>query len=895
MYMRLLAFSIGIAAAAWGQSKPHSRVPVAFEPNRGQAPAGVEYVARGAGYTLSLRAGSAELIGRGGRVTATLVAARKSRAEAEAPLPGVVNYLLGQDSSGWHTGLPTYARVRYRAVYPGIDVVYYGDDGRLEYDFLIAAGADPRRIRLRYQSARAVRLDSSGDLVLESASGEIRQQRPSVYQEIAGVRREVAARYAISGDTVRFELAAYDHARPLVIDPALTWATYFGSANSDSGEAVAVDSTGNIYVAGSTVSSLGDVNAFVAKLNANGASTIYTTVFPGSSDDLCHAMAVDSSGNVYVAGETSSSDFAADGTYITKLAAPGVPHVFISKLDPTGMSLVYSHYVAGGGSEIAYGLALDPGNNAYIVGITNSTDFPVTTGVAQTVRGGGVDAFVMKFDGTGARVYGTLLGGTGDDYGYAVAVDAAGNAFVTGTTNSSNFPVTSSAYRSKNAGGFDAFVSKLSPTGNLVFSTYLGGSADDFGNGIAVDSSGAAYVAGETKSSDFPTLNPFQSIMGGGAGDVFVAKVDGSGSSLAYSTYLGGTGEDFANAIALDGGGNVYLTGGTTSGDFPVTNAFQATNLGVATGLVAALDPSGSSLLFSSYLGGSGAGTGSSAAGDTGNGIAMSCSAGLVVTGSTASTNFPVTAGAFATTYIGGGSDAFVARIAAGGTPVVAATGVLNSASNGVGPVAPGSLVTMYGSALAVTTQTASSTPWGINLGGVSVAVNGAAVPIYYASSGQMNIQLPYETRAGTASVTVTGPCGASSPVVFLVAQAAPYIFQTADGSAILQNQDLSVNGSNRPAKAGSVVTVYLTGIGPLDHPVPTGDAAPATSLSRATLPVHVTVGNFDTTVQFLGLTPGLVGLAQANLLVPNLSPGQYPIVITIGGTDSNPATMWVN
>jgi uncharacterized protein (TIGR03437 family) len=226
---------------------------------------------------------------------------------------------------------------------------------------------------------------------------------------------------------------------------------------------------------------------------------------------------------------------------------------------------------------------------------------------------------------------------------------------------------------------------------------------------------------------------------------------------------------------------------------------------------------------------------------------------------------------------------------------VVASTGVLNSASNGVGPVAPGSLVTIYGSGLAVTTQTANSTPWGINLGGVSVAVNGAAVPINYAGSGQMNIQLPYETKPGTATVTVTGPCGSSSPVAFLVAQAAPFIFQTADGSAILQNQDLSINGPSRPAKAGSVVTVYLTGIGPLDHPVPTGAAAPATSLSRATLPVHVTIGNVDTTVQFLGLTPGFVGLAQANLAVPNLSPGQYPIVITVGGIDSNHATMWVN
>ena len=448
----------------------------------------------------------------------------------------MVHYLKSSGPATPLTNIPTFARVRYTAIYRGIDLVYYGNDGRLEYDFNVAPGADPRQIRLRYEGVRRLALEASGDLLISSAADAIRQHRPYVYQEIDGARRQIAARYLLRGHTVRFELAAYDHALPLVIDPALTWATYFGTTNSDSGEAVAVDSTGNIYVAGSTVSSLGDVNAFVAKLNPSGASTIYTAVFPGVHD-LGHAIAVDSSGNVYVAGETSSSDFQADVAYITRSASPGVPHVFISKLDPTGMSLVYSHLVAAGGSEIAYGVALDAANNAYIVGATNSTDFPVTTGVAQTVRAGGVDLFVMKFDTSGARVYGTLLGGTGDDYGYAIAVDAGGDAFVTGATNSSNFPVTSSAFRSRNTGGFDAFATKLSPTGNLVFSTYLGGSGDDFGNGIAVDSSGAAYVVGETASSDFPTLKPYQATPGGGSGDVFVTKLDGSGSSLVYSTF----------------------------------------------------------------------------------------------------------------------------------------------------------------------------------------------------------------------------------------------------------------------------------------------------------------------------------------------------------------------
>jgi len=897
--MRLLAF-VMVTAAAWGRTGP----PVAFEPNRGQAPPDVEFLARAGGFSLALESGAAGWISRGSRITARLSGARHVKAEPEGRLPGVVNY-VALDPSASQTGIPTYARVRYRQVYPGIDVVYYGGaasgPASLEYDFAIAPGGDPRQIRWQYQGARALRVDSAGDLVLETPSGAIRQHRPLVYQEVAGVRRQIAGRYVLRGNSVRFAVAAYDRTRALVIDPVITWATYFGNGAPDVAEAVAVDGTGNIYLAGSTISSYGDADVFAAKLNPSGATTVYTVVFatssyPATSNDYAHAISVDSSGAVCIAGETYSSDFPADTTYITKTAvADGSTffHVFISKLDPTGTSLVYSHYVAGGGSERAYGVAVDSSANAYLVGLTTSTDFPVTTGTAQTTHSSGADAFVMKFDTSGNRSYATFLGGTGDDYAYAVAVDSAGDAFVTGQTNSSNFPVTSSVYQSHEAGGYDAFVTKLSPGGTLVFSTLLGGSGDDFGFAIAIDSNGAAYVAGETKSTDFPTLNPFQAKFGGGAGDIFVSKVDASGATLSYSTFLGGTGEDIAYGISLDAGRNAYITGSTTSGDLPTSNAFQTTNLGVINAVVAALDSTGSSLLFSSYLGGAG-GSSASTVGDSGNAIVMSCTSGLVVVGATSSTDFPTTTGTVTPTSPGTGSNAFVAKLSAGGTPVVALGGVLNSASNGVGPVAPGSLVTIYGSGLAQSTQTAPSTPWGISLGGASVAVNGAGAPLYYASPSQINIQLPYETSRGVANVTVTSACGASQAVSFQVAQAAPYIFQRADGTAVAQNQDHSINAQGNGAKVNSVVTVYLTGIGPLDNPVATGAAAPNSPLSRTTLPVHVTIGNFDTTVQFLGLTPGFVGLAQANLFVPNLSPGEYPIIITIGGIDSNPAMMWV-
>ena len=887
--MRVLAFILtAIAAGA------HGKLPVAFEPNQGQAPGQVQFLAHGRGYSLALQPGRAELRARGGRISAALVGARATNGQAEAKLPGVVNYLAG-DAAASRSGIPTYARVRYREVYPGIDVVYYGNEGQLEYDFVLAPGADARRIAVRYEGARRLRLDAAGDLVLETASGEMRQHRPELYQENHGVRRRISGRYLLRGQTVRFEVGAYDHARPLVIDPALTWATYFGSTGDDGGQAVAADSSGNIYMAGYSATAAEGYDAFVTKISPDGTTALYTTVLPGNGDDLAFALAVDGSGNAYFAGETTSSNLPQAG-YLNNTNPGSTLDAFVAKLDTTG-KLAYFNYLGGSGAEAINGMAIDAAGNAYVVGSTNSPDFPVSSGVAQTAPAGGVDIFVTKFDPTGKGVYSTYLGGGGDDFGNSIAVDSSGNVFLTGTTASSNFPVTLTAYQPRTAGGSDAFITKLSPSGGLVFSTYLGGTGFDSGNAIAIDSSGAVYVAGQTASGDFPTLNPLQKALNGNS-DIFVAKLNGSGATLAYSTFLGGSADEIANAIALDSANNVYITGQTFSTDYPVQDAFQATAPGSAPALVTALNTAGSALLFSSYLGGNGANTSTASGGnvgDVGNGIFLSCPAGLLVAGNTTSTNLPVTAGALRTSYQGGAGDAFLARLGVGGTPAVPAGAVLNSASSGAGPVAPGSLISVFGSALALATQTAALTPWPNTLGGASVAINGAAAPIYYASPTQMNVQVPYEAQNGSASLTVTAPCGTSVPVTFQVAASAPYIFQSADAVAITQNQDFSINSANNPAKVGSVVTVYLTGIGPLDNPVPTGAPAPATTLSRATLPIHVTIGGFDTVVQFLGLTPGFIGLAQANLFVPNLSPGRYPISITIGGVASNAANMWVN
>jgi uncharacterized protein (TIGR03437 family) len=847
---------------------------------------------------LALTGERAEWIAPHSRIATVLAGARAGvRGEGEGPLAGVVNYWLGRDKSRWIRNVPTYERVRYRGIYPGIDLIYYAKDGRLEYDFEVAPGADPHRIAMRFEGVERVHVDAAGDLVLDTPAGELRQHLPAIYQDGEGARRAIRGRYVLRGGTVRLEVARYDRSRRLVVDPALTWATYFGFGTADSGESIALDSSGNVYVVGTALTTTGYTKVYFAKLNPTGTSAIFTNVYGGESNDYGHAVAVDASGNMYIAGETTSGYFYADTTYLDYY--PGYSDdAFITKVDPTGTEALFSHYYGGGGTDAAYGLALDSSDNVYMVGSTNSSGSApilVSTGAAQTNFGGGnSDAFVVAFSAGGVAIYGTYLGGSGDDYGNGIAADSSGNAYVTGSTTSTNFPVTGSVYQSTNKGAADAFVSKLAPsTGALEFSTYLGGSGADYGYGIALDASGAIYVAGETASTDFPILGAYQSSFGGGTGDAFVSKLSGNGTTLVYSTYLGGSAEDGAAAVAVDKAGNAYITGGTASTNFPVSNAFQATNAGASNAFVAGLNASGAGLLFASYLGGSG--TEVSGGTDYGNGVAVNCAAGLVAIGTTQSTDFPVTAGALSPSYLGGASNAFVAMIGAGGgIPAITPGGVVNGATFSSAPVAPGSFISIFGAGLSLVSQQAASAPWPATLAGVTVSIDGTSVPIYYVSSGQINVQLPYETGTGTAVISVASPCGTSTFLTFQVAQAAPYILQTGSGAAIVQNQDYSLNGPNNPAAAGSVITVYMIGIGPLDHAIPTGAAAPSSPLSNATLPKSATIGGMNAPVYFLGMTPGYVGLAQANLTVPAAGSGSQPVVITVGGVASNGPAVYV-
>jgi len=888
----LLFLSAALASAA--------SLPVAFEPNRGQEPGPAEFIVHTSGAALTLRAGRAEWISRQARVAVVFASARRDvQGQGEEALPGVVNYLIGNQPSAWRKNIPTYSRVRYRQLYPGVDVVYYVNDARLEYDLVLARGADPSRIRLRVEGAQGLRVDDAGDLVIATAGGELRQHRPIVYQESNGERRQVAGRYQLRGNEVRFALGRYDRSQPLVIDPALTWATYLLPSSSVNAQASAVglDSGGNIYMAGTVLATSGYNDGFVAKLNSSGTAAAYVTLIGGvGGDSIGSTIAVDSAGNIYMAGATDSASFYADTSYLNYYPGSSVDG-FVMKFDNLAQNVSFSHYFGGSGYDVFNGLALDAEDNVYLVGSTNSPDLLV--GPALTTLRGPSNAFVVGFTSAGAAFYSTYLGGSGSDFGNAIAVDSTGDAFVTGSTTSSNFPVTSGAFQSTLKGGADAFVAKIgAPGGALIYSTYLGGSGNDEGNGIAVDKSGAVYITGDTASTDFPLLGAYQSTYGGGATDAFVTRLAGSGQTLLYSTYLGGSGADIGSAIAIDSTGNAYITGNTTSTNYPTSDAFQSSNQGTTNAIVTGLNASGSGLLFSSYLGGNGTATvlaGSTNYGDYGTAVALNCAAGLVVAGVTTSTNFPTTSGAVTPSYPGDAPDAFVAQIAAGGgVPDITPGGIVNNANFASGPVAPGSIVSIFGTGLAPFTQIFTAFPLTTSLAGTAVTVNGVNAPMFYAGSSQINIQLPFEIGAGPAAITVSDSCGSSGQVSFQVAQAAPYILQTAAGEAILLNQDNTVNGPANAAKAGSVAQIYLIGIGPVSNPPADGAAASLTQLSPSKLNYSATIGGWSTGVPFLGLAPGWVGLDQANVTVPGLSTGSYAVVITVGGVQSNGPTMYV-
>lgn len=929
----------------------YGKLPIRFEANEGQAPPAAKFVSRGQGYTLLLtrsgitlafEAGKkrsapksialegllndnmtavapllapyflfSELVASGDaphlasttasnarRVEAQhltvmrlelLDANPRARATGLNELPGRSNYLIGNNPSKWLTRVPNYASVRFQDVYSGIDLVYHGNPaktGQLEYDFIVAPGGDPSLIKLNLQGAKHLRLDSHGNLVISVAGGEVLLQKPLVYQQVRNSSKKditpqkhfLPGRYQITANgLISFKVALYDTRKPLVIDPVLSYSTYLGGTNFDAGTRIAVDSSGDAYVAGVTSSSdfpntagiIGQAvgtqtcswggktipcpDAFVTKLSSDGQTILYSTFIGGSRADGATGIDVDSNGNVFLTGFTSSSDFpTTSGAFQT--AHKGQSDVFVSKLNSAGSAFLYSTLLGGSKDDVPLGIATDTTGNAFVAGVTFSTDFPVTQGSLQpTLTAGNCsqtsgyqspcpDAFVTELNNSGTAIaYSTYLGGSSFDAAANIALDSAGSAYVTGITASGDFPTTSGSYQSTTSGGTcgpsksthpctQGFVAKLNPSGStLDYSTYFGESdGDTMGTAIAVDGSGNAYVAGITNSGSLQTTG--QSFTVGTCGsttnafncpDAFVAKFNSAGSALSYMTYLGGASYDLATDIRLGPSDDAYVVGGTTSLDFPVTNSAAQVNFGGGScttdinstsytvncpnAFLTVLGATGSNL-YSTFLGGAGGGAAF--------GVAVDTSGNAYLAGTTVSSDFPVANAE--QPQLAGDSEAFVAKISgisASTAAVALSPGTLTFGDVNVGDSSTPQTATLSNSgnsALSISsigvTGTNSSDFSQTNTCGTSLAAGSSCtISIVFnpGASGWRNGTLTVTDGAGnspqTASLTGRGQdftltANTSSQTVTAGA-AASYDLQLSPQGGFNQAVDLSCSG----------------------------------------------------------------------------------------------------
>ena len=665
--------SYALLTIAAGLAGVPGKAELWFVPNAGQAQPEVRFMVKTPRLTAQFLQTQIWFSVKDVRIGYELLGANPAaRIEGVGQLPGKTNFFLGSDPGGWQQDVPVYDEIRYTGIYPGVDMIYAGVKQRLKSDFIVAPGADASAIRFRYTGVNGLRVDTTGALVLATPAGTLREEAPEIYQQDGGgARRRVEGRYKVAADgSIGFALGAYDRARTLIIDPLIAYSTYFGGSGLDNVTGTAVDASGYVYITGWSDSqnlvtrnplrsTPAGVEAFVAKFATDGRTLVYCTYIGGSGDDRASGIVVDAAGNVYIAGSTMSADFPVVNAAQTMLA--GGKDAFVVKLSPAGNSLVYSTYYGGRANDSANAIAVNAAGNVFIAGETLSSDLPLYTPY-QGTNHGLTDIFVAKLLPAGnGLVYSTYIGGRGDDRATAIAVNAAGAAYLTGSTTSPDFAMTM-PFQSIFRGNQDAFVLKLDPSGSsLNYSTYLGGSgggpgSPETGAGIAVDSAGNAYVAGTTGSFDFPLLNALQSTHSGSATDVFVTKLNSSGSGLVFSTYLGGSSIDVATAIALDSSGKIYVTGYTASTDFPSPTPTLAVNSGMYDGFMAQLAANGSQLLQSSLRGGGGS--------DTINAIALRGNE-VSLAGQTASGNFPVQNAL--QPYAAGGLDGFVTKLAPSG------------------------------------------------------------------------------------------------------------------------------------------------------------------------------------------------------------------------------------
>jgi len=774
-----------------------AKLPLTFEANHGQFDAPVRFLSRTPRYTMFLTPNETVLQLHGAQhdvIRWHLSGANADPSiQGERPLETRTNYFRGTDRAKWRTDVDNFAQVRYERVYPGVDLVFRGNQQQVEYDFTLAPNANAKQIRFAFDGVDSMTTKKDGSLLLRTPHGTLVQSRPLVYQEIGGRRSIVDAHYRVNGKSVGFALGNYDHSQPLIIDPVLDWSTYLGGSDVDLSYAIALDSSGNAYVTGvsgstdfPTVNPIQGTKAYdwdvmVAKINAAGTAVVYATYLGGNGgNEYGLGIAVDSSGNAYVSGGTNSSDFPGitGGSIQSTYGGTGYYRdAFALKINAAGSAILWATYLGGSGDDMAYGITADSSGNAYVAGYTESASLPWISGSAiQPTFGGSTDGFVIKINSSGANVWATYLGTSGGDSLGVVRLDGSGNVWVAGTTDSSSWPgVTGSSAQSTYAGNGDAVITEINAAGTAIgYSTYLGGSDYEEMQGLALDSSGNVYVTGTTLSTSFPGVTG-SSIQpsNGGSYDMYVTKLNSTLSSITWSTFLGGSDYDGSQDIAVDSSGNVYVAGMTASTNFPVSNAIQATYGGGTVDATATkINAAGTAILYSTYLGGSDE--------DQCYGGAIDGSGHFYLTGFTASNDFIGTSGSAIQPAYGGNYDAWIARIGDSASPSLTSI----SPTSGV----PGTQVTLTGTGFGAVQGTGS-----VWLG------NKLAGSIVSWSNTQVVATVATNVASGSAQVQQAGTW--SNAITFTIIT--PTISSISPSSGVPGTQ-VTINGTNFGTTQGS-------------------------------------------------------------------------------------------
>ncbi len=872
-----------------------------------------KFCGRGQGYGVILGASGIRLAANGKEASISFEdAVEDARAETSAPLPGVTNYFIGDDPGQWRTDISGFGRVAFREIWHGIDVAFYGSQEAFEYDFIVRPDGDPRSIRMRISSGDEPELKPNGDLIL-TRSG-LRMRRPVIYQQSGDRRIEVEGDFELeAGGAVGFTVGRYDRGLPLIIDPIIEYASYYGGNGTDIGYGIAVDRLGNIYLTGQT-SSLdfpqrngfytmmqGANDAFVMKLNSIGSTVIFATYIGGRNPgDKGWAIAVDRDNNIYFTGETNSLNYPT-----VNAAQPlfrGNVDAFLTKLNSQGNAILFSTYLGGSLPDASYGLVLDNAGNCYIAGRTDSENFPVLEPIQETLRGQR-DIFVSKFDRDGALVFSTYFGGDAEsatildtEVAYGIAIDQFDRIYLTGYTSSPSFPV-------RDGLGFpfggveDAFVIKLDlEQRTVIYSSYLGGTRADNARGIAVDAFGNVYINGFTLSTDFPVLNPIQANYAGNI-DGFVTKISASGRELIYSTFLGGSSDENTGiivenvpscALVVDRAGNAYLTGKTASTDFPLELPVQATLRGDHDLYIARIDPGGSRLLYSTFFGSSF--TGSTGFEERGIGIAINNLGAVYVTGQVLK-NDMLTILPAQPMYGGGLSDAMVMRIS---TPDIFVVTPVSAASFNGGGLAPDSIAAIFGLDLAEGVEAAASVPLPASLLGTSVRMTDSSgremdVPLFFVSPGQINILIPGETAPGRARLVITNARNISQEASVWINPVAPGLF-TANAAGTGAPAAILLRVKADGAQSFEPVAFYDEFGNVTPSPIRFGEATDqlflilfATGVRKGALEdVRVTIAGLEIPVLFAGEQGGFVGLDQVNLSLPRELAGRGEVLLRL-------------